>query len=182
MADFVCQVQTVNANGELLLTSTRVHQNKRQQGKDNQIVMSSVTWQIIDLVHQLGTKLAVASLHAENLGDNLKTLETKMETIKSNMRSLDSSVNTKFASLSKSTEQLELKVGALENRLEDKIASAERSLQNSLSLLQNRIEDKLKDDVEDKVDEWSGARQWIRRSPVQATSSAAEKTAASPAE
>ncbi|GFR76198.1 fibrinogen related protein 12.1 [Elysia marginata] len=52
----------------------------------------------------------------------------------------------------KSTEQLEHKVGALENRLEDKRASAERSLQNSLSLLQNRIEDKLKDDVEDKVD------------------------------
>ncbi|GFS00902.1 fibrinogen related protein 12.1 [Elysia marginata] len=38
MADFVCQVQTVNANGELSLTSARVLQNKRQQGKDNQML------------------------------------------------------------------------------------------------------------------------------------------------
>ncbi|GFR88961.1 fibrinogen related protein 12.1 [Elysia marginata] len=159
MADFVCQVQTVNTHGEYSLTSARVHQNKRQQGKDNQMVMSSVTLQILNLVHQLGTKLAVASLHTENLGDNLKVLENKMSNLETNM-----------ALISKSTEQLEHKVenlekilehpsisagrvAALENRLEDKIASVERSLQNSLSLLQNRIEDKLKDDVEDKVDE-----------------------------
>ncbi|GFS20097.1 hypothetical protein ElyMa_003305900, partial [Elysia marginata] len=140
MADFVCQVQTVNAHGELSLTSARVQQNKRRQGIDNQIAMSSsAAWQILNLVHQLGTKLAVASLHTENLGDNLKTLETKMSNLETNM-----------ALLSKSTEQLEHKVGALENRLEDKIASTERSLQNSLSLLQNQFENKLKDDVEDK--------------------------------
>ncbi|GFR59472.1 fibrinogen related protein 12.1 [Elysia marginata] len=174
MADFVCQVQSVDANSEHMLTSARVHQNKRRQGKDNQIVMSLATWQILDLVHQLGTQLAVANLHTENLGGNLKAVETKMDIFETSIASLgsklallsksteqlehkvgdlDSDVNTKLTLFSKSMEQLEHRVGALENTLEDKIASAERSLHNGLSLLQNRIEDKLKDDVEDKVDE-----------------------------
>ena len=136
-ADFACQVRSVDANGAESVSVSRVHQSKGRSQADSQTMVSSVSLQILDLVHELDTKLTMVSKFTEKL-------ESKVDNI-------EDSLNTKLALVTKTTEQLRYKVDSLENRLEDKVSSAERSLRDNLVFLQNRIEDKMGDDLGEKL-------------------------------
>ncbi|KAK3788959.1 hypothetical protein RRG08_010207 [Elysia crispata] len=74
-----------------------------------------------------------------------------MTTLESSIKLMENGFNAKLALFSKTTEQIESKVDNLENRLEDKIASAQRGLRQELGLLQDRLEDKMENDLENKL-------------------------------
>ncbi|RUS69223.1 hypothetical protein EGW08_023013 [Elysia chlorotica] len=156
-ADFTCELVRVDSTGDESLSVARVKQgNKITRGDmGGESTLTPVSMQLLDLMHRLDAKLAIASLLTEHL-------ESKME---SKMESLEKNLKDELIRVGKSTERLETKVELLENRLEDKIDTAERNLQaylgdkintqiatedtkttrieTKLDVLKERLEDKL---------------------------------------
>ena len=122
-AEFSCQVRSVDANGEESVSLSRVHQGRsRSPGMTNDRLMSPVSLQVLDLVHQLDTKLTLMSKFVER--------------IESKMNALENNLNIRLALVGKSTEQIQSETEALSGHVVS---------------LQNRLEDKLEDGVEDKI-------------------------------
>ena len=134
LADFTCQLQSVDSNGHEASSSTKVQQSQKRTHPDSTLSTLPVLLQILDLIHQLDLKVTATSKSAEKL-------ERKLDV-------LDLNLNSK---ISKTSEELENKLEALKDRLEDKIESSEKDFRDNLVSLQNRIEDKLGDGIEDKL-------------------------------
>ena len=126
LADFACQVRSVDANGAESVSVSRVHQSKGRSRGDSQTMVASVSLQILDLVHELDTRSTIVAKSTEKI-------ENKVETFENNLNG--------------KVETLKNKVETLENNLNSQV----KSLEDKLSVLQNRIEDKMEDGIEDKL-------------------------------
>ncbi|KAK3774246.1 hypothetical protein RRG08_050751 [Elysia crispata] len=143
-AGFVCQLRSLDAKRKESVSTLRVNQREKKLHSDHQSLTPSVALQILELVHQMDTKLTISSKSTEKL-------EKKMEHFEREILKLEEKLVSKLAILSKTTEQMKFKVHTLENRLEDKIASAQRDLHQDLGLLQDHLEDKMEDGLEKKL-------------------------------
>ena len=182
LADFVCELLSVDDTGMQSLSVTRVQQRWRQGQEEGQNSQTSVSLQLLDLMHRVDTKLLVATLSTGNLESKIETLEnnlsaklaqagkameqleTKVELLENRLEdktasaeralqiNLADNLNTQLALMDKKTTQLETKMDALKERLEDKIDFSERALHGQLASLQTRLEDKMKDDLGKKID------------------------------
>ncbi|KAK3788960.1 hypothetical protein RRG08_010208 [Elysia crispata] len=72
LADFMCQLRTVDASGVDSVSSSRVQQSRRRPDEDSfSLNMSPVSLQILGLVHELDSKLSVASYLAKSCAPTL---------------------------------------------------------------------------------------------------------------
>ncbi|KAK3801133.1 hypothetical protein RRG08_029393 [Elysia crispata] len=77
-ADFLCLLQTVDDRGIESSTTARVQQAKKPSQTDNHSLGSSVSRQVLDLVHELNLKLAKTNKLTEILENKIETIDKKL--------------------------------------------------------------------------------------------------------